>query len=108
MNSRQKKLKGSLFERECAAIFRANLWKECYVSNYLGSNLLDNLGIDLAGTGNFNIQCKHLERSIPVHKILERMPQTKATNLVIHKRGHGITVTMILNDFIKLAKNAKS
>jgi len=104
MNSKQK---GNQFERSMAAILRAELWPECYTSRFMGSAWDDYNGIDLTGTGNFNVQCKAMERTPPYHQILkEKMLQNGKTNIIIHKRNNeGCIVTMGLDDFIKLLKN---
>lgn len=105
LNSKQK---GNQFERHCAAILRAELWPECYTSRFMGSAWDDYNGIDLTGTGNFNIQCKAVERSMHYHSILKDMPQGVKTNIVIHKRNNaGIVVAMNLADFIKIMKGIK-
>jgi hypothetical protein len=71
----------------------------------MGSAWDDYNGIDLTGTGNYNVQCKAIERTPPYHTILKNMPQGSKTNIVIHKRNNsGIIVAMELNDFIKILK----
>ena len=107
MNSKQK---GNRFERECAAILRAELWPECYTSRFMGSAWDDYNGIDLTGTPGFNVQCKAVERLSPgYHEILtKKMLQNKKTNLLIHKKNNeGIVVAMTLQDFIKLVKGVQ-
>jgi hypothetical protein len=85
LNSKQK---GNQFERHIAAILRAELWPECYTSRFMGSAWDDYSGVDLAGTGNFNVQCKAMERTPPYHEILKKMPRGNKTNIVIHKRNN--------------------
>jgi len=100
------KRKGSQFERQMAAILRAEIWPECYTSRFMGSAWDDYNGIDLTGTPGFHIQCKAMERTPPYHNILKAMPQGKKTNIVIHKRNNsGCIVALELDDFIKLVKN---
>lgn len=104
------KQKGNRFERECASILRAELWPECYTSRFMGCAWDDYNGIDLTGTGDFQIQCKHVEKLSPgYHEILKKkMLQNGKTNIVIHKRNNlGAIVAMTLEDFIKLAKARK-
>lgn len=103
MNSKQK---GNQFERQMAAILRAKLWPACYTSRFMGSAWDDYNGIDLTGTGNFNVQCKFVERLSPgYHEILAKMRKDKNINIVIHKRNNkGAIVAMALDDFIKLIK----
>jgi hypothetical protein len=106
MNSKQK---GSQFERHCAAILRAKLWPTCYISRFMGSAWDDYNGIDLTGTGNFNVQCKAMERTPPYHTILKNMPQGSKTNIVIHKRNNaGCIVAMELTDFMELIKGQRA
>jgi hypothetical protein len=107
MNSKEK---GNQFERQMAAVLRSELWPECYTSRFMGSAWLDYNGIDLTGTGNFNIQLKAMERTPPYHAILKnKMPQGNKTNIVIHKRNNsGCIVALTLEDFIRLLKNGQS
>jgi len=103
-SSRQK---GHQFERNMAALLRAELWPECYTSRFMGSAWDDYNGIDLSGTGNFNIQLKAVERLSPgYHEILAKMPKASNTNIVIHKKNNsGCIVALSLDDFIKLVKH---
>lgn len=103
MNSKQK---GNQFERQMAAILRAEIWPECYTSRFMGSAWDDYHGIDLTGTPGFNVQLKAVERLSPgYHEILDKMPQSKNTNIVIHKKNNkGAIVALRLEDFIKLIK----
>lgn len=107
--SLNSKNKGSQFERHCAAILRAEIWPQCYTSRFCGSAWDDYNGIDLTGTGNFNVQCKATERTPPYHAILKnKMPQGGKINLLIHKRNNsGCIVALQLDDFIKILKNGK-
>jgi hypothetical protein len=104
LNSKQK---GNQFERQMAAILRERLWPGCYTSRFMGSAWLDYNGIDLTGTGNFNVQLKAVERLSPgYHEILAGMLQNRNINIVIHKRNNrGAVVAMTLEDFIKILKN---
>lgn len=107
MNSKQK---GSKWERECASILRAELWPECYISRFMGSAWDDYHGIDLTGTGDFQIQCKHVERLSPgYHEILsKKMLQNGKINVVIHKKDDaGAVVAMRLHDFVRLVRGKK-
>jgi len=105
INSKQK---GNRFEREAAAILRAEIWPECYTSRFMGSAWDDYNGIDLTGTGNYQVQCKNTERTPAYHLILADMPQNGKTNIVIHKRNNsGAVVVMTFEDFIKILKNGR-
>jgi hypothetical protein len=103
MNSKQK---GNQFERQMAAVLRAELWPECYTSRFMGCAWDDYNGIDLTGTGNFNIQLKATERTPSYHSILKnKMPQGKKTNIIIHKRNNeGCIVALTFENFVKLIK----
>ena len=103
MNSKKK---GNIFESQMAAILRERIWPECYTSRFMGSAWDDYCGVDLTGTGNFNVQCKAVERLSPgYHEILKAMRHNENINIVMHKRNNkGCIVAMEFNDFIKLAK----
>ena len=61
---------------------------------------LDAAGVDLIGTGIWCVQCKSVERSMDMHKILDRMPLNAGVNIVLHKRSkRGTVVCMRLDDF---------
>jgi len=61
---------------------------------------LDNAGVDLTGTGIWVVQCKSVERSMDMHKILDRMPLNAGINIVMHKRSkRGTVVSLMLDDF---------
>ena len=103
MNSRTK---GHSFERDMAFKLRQELWPDCRTSRFMGNLWLDSCGVDLTGTGDFNVQCKAMERTPPYHSILKAMPTGIKTNIVIHKRNNaGIIVALDLKDFIKILKN---
>lgn len=107
MNAKQK---GNRFERECASILRAELWPECYTSRFMGCAWDDYNGIDLTGTGDFQIQCKHVEKLSPgYHEILKKkMPQNGLTNVILHKRNNkGVVAVMRFEDFMKILKGTK-
>ena len=103
MNAKQK---GNRFEREAAAILRAELWPECYTSRFMGSVWLDYNGVDLTGTPGFNVQCKAQERLVKgYHEILEGMLKNNNTNVILHKRNNkGIVAVLDFDDFVKLVK----
>lgn len=106
MNSKRK---GNRFERECASILRT-IWPECYTSRFMGCAWDDYNGIDLTGTGDFQVQCKHVERLFPgYHEILnKKMLQNDKTNILIHKKSNeGVVVAMRLEDFLKVMKRVE-
>lgn len=103
MNSKRK---GNAFEVECAFRLR-EIFPDCRTSRFMGRLFDDYSGVDLCDTGNFNVQCKALERTPPYHTILKKMPQGSKTNIVIHKRNNaGIVVVMTFEDFLQIAKDA--
>lgn len=74
------------------------------------SRNLDNLGCDIVDNSPFSIQCKHNERlSMPVHELLKEMKANELDfPIVMHKRNNkGVVVSMGLEDFQKLIKDAK-
>lgn len=77
-------------------------------SGYVNKKL-DDAGVDLVGTEPFNIQCKAVESSINVHRIIERMPVDANYNVVFHKRNHmGTVVSMDMEDFMELVGMLKA
>ncbi len=106
MSGSASRNKGHQFERQMAAILRAELWPECYTSRFMGSAWDDYNGIDLTGTPGYNVQLKAVERLSPgYHEILAKMRKDKNKNIVIHKRNNrGAVVTMDFADFLKLVR----
>lgn len=104
MNCRTK---GHSFERWCAAKLRV-LWPNVQTCRFAGNLWLDSCGVDLINTPGFNVQCKAVEKLSPgYHEILNRMPQGKNTNIIIHKKnGKGIIVAMKLEDFLTLIEQS--
>lgn len=77
-------------------------------SGYVNKKL-DDAGVDLVGTEPFNIQCKAVESSLNVHRIIERMPNDTNYNVIFHKRNHmGTVVSMSAEDFMELVGMLKS
>jgi hypothetical protein len=94
--------KGKRFELKIAAMWSDKMGGTVERSGYVNKKL-DDAGVDLVGTDPFNIQCKAVESSINVHKILDRMPQDTNMNVVIHKRNHaGTVVSMSVDDFMEI------
>ncbi len=104
MNCRTK---GHSFERWCAAKLRA-LWPNVQTCRFAGNLWLDSCGVDLINTTGFNVQCKAVEKLSPgYHEILNRMPQGKNTNIIIHKKnGKGVIVALRLEDFLTLIERS--
>ena len=97
--------KGNNYERKIV-----NLFKELgYPEARRSSDYIDNLKVDIEGTGIFNIQAKAVERLGSVHAILESMPKDGHINVVFHKRNRqGTVVSMSEEDFITVVKMFKN
>jgi len=98
------KNKGNHFELYCRNIFQALGYMQTKTSRST-NRAMDNAGVDLVGTGKYLVQCKAVERSQDVHKLIERMPKLPgAMPLVMHKRNRqGTIVSMPLDIFLRLA-----
>lgn len=92
------KIKGSNYELQIAKFFKELGYANCRTSR-LESKFKDDQGIDLCNTGNWQIQCKAVERLEPYHNILARMPD--GDNLVFHKRNRAGTVVAMTEDTFK-------
>ena len=95
--------KGSAYERKLAKEFRELGYTECRTSREV-SKIRDNMGVDLCGVPDFNVQAKAVENLGSVHMILKSMPEeVGVTNVVFHKRNRkGEVVSMKKEDFYKL------
>lgn len=94
--------KGKRFELKVAHMWQDRFNTVVERSGYVNKKL-DDAGVDLVGTDPFNIQCKAVESSINVHRILERMPHGSNYNVVFHKRNHmGTVVSMDVDDFMEM------
>lgn len=94
--------KGKRFELKTAAMWSEKMGGTVERSSYVNKKL-DDAGVDLVGTDPFNIQCKAVESSMNVHKILDRMPQDDNYNIVVHKRNHaGTVVCLSESDFMEI------
>lgn len=102
INSRNK---GKRFELRIAEIWARVMGGEPQRTGYV-SKYLDDQGVDLTDTDPFYIQCKAHERSLPMHDILDNMPDSDTHyNIVIHKRNNrGCVVSMRFGDFLELAE----
>ena len=102
INSRDK---GHAYERKLAKEFRKLGYAECRTSREV-SKIRDNMGVDLCGLPDFNVQAKAVEKLGSVHEILKSMPKEEGvTNVVFHKRNRkGEVVSIKKEDFYKLIK----
>ena len=96
--------KGNQFEIYVRNVFRALGYMRAKTSRSCNREL-DAAGVDLVGTSHYLVQCKAVERSQDMHKLLDKMPkQPGDMPLVMHKRNRqGTTVTMHLDAFLRLA-----
>ena len=71
---------------------------------------LDGQGVDLVNTDPFYIQCKHVERGLDPHKVLEHMPKSDTMyNVLLWKRNRkGTLVVMSVEDATEVLKMLKS
>ena len=100
--------KGKRYELQIAAMWVAKFGGMVDRSGYVNKKL-DDAGVDLVGTEPLNIQCKAVESSLNVHRILERMPMDSNYNVVFHKRNHmGTVVSMDMEDFMELVGMLKT
>ncbi|MFZ2339971.1 MAG: hypothetical protein WAW07_09675 [Bacteroidales bacterium] len=101
MNSKRK---GNAFEVEMAFRLR-DVFPNCRTSRFMGRLWLDSLKVDLTDTDPYYFQCKATENTPAYHKILEEMPQSGHTNVILHKRNNkGVVAVMRFDDFLKLIK----
>jgi hypothetical protein len=101
------KQKGNRFEVAVARMLRP-LWPNVQTSRLM-NKWLDGQGVDLVETYPFHIQCKHVERGLDPHKVLEHMPSTPGMyNVLIWKRNRKTTlVVMSVEDATEIAHMLK-
>lgn len=93
------KEKGKRFERWCCKWWHQITGRTVERSAAVAPHM-DARGVDLIGTGSWLVQCKSIERSVDLHRILDRMPLNGGVNVVLHKRSkRGTVVSMRLDDF---------
>lgn len=100
MNVKQK---GNRFEVAVARMLRP-LFPNVQTSRLM-NKWLDGQGVDLVETYPFYIQCKHVERGLDPHAVLEHMPSTPGMyNVLLWKRNRKTTlVVMSVEDATKIA-----
>jgi len=104
MNAKQK---GNRFETEVAFRLR-EIFPDCRTSRFMGKLWLDSQKVDLTGTDPYYFQCKATERPPSYHTILDKMPDTKNINVILHKRNNsGIVAVLQFDDFVRLIKKIK-
>lgn len=104
INSRNK---GHAFERENMHMFREVGFDKCVTSRSESKNL-DDMGIDLVHTGEFDVQCKRVER-LNVSKVMDEMPNREGkVPVVIHKQNrYPALVTMKREDFFMFVQRMR-
>ena len=106
MGSINSKQKGNRFEQYCARVMRA-LFPDAKTSRATDLSR-DAEKVDLTGTKPFNVQCKHVERSLDAHNLLAEMPSDANYNVLMHKRNQkGTVVCLTLEDFMEIAQMLK-
>lgn len=100
INARQK---GHAYERKIAEEFRQLGYDKCLTSR-LESKKRDDEKVDLCHTGNWNIQCKAVEKLGRYHDILDTMPvEEENINVIFHKINRkGEVVAMRKEDFYRI------
>jgi|TARA_R110000822_G_scaffold24556_1_gene74690 hypothetical protein len=100
MNVKQK---GNRFELAVARMLRP-LFPNVATSRER-DRWLDGQGVDLVNTYPFLIQCKHVERGLDPHKVLEHMPEIDGQyNMLLWKRNRkGTLVVMSVEDAEEIA-----
>lgn len=97
-------LKGKRFEHEAAFRLR-EVFPDCRPASFIGERWLDRIKVDLSGTGQFQFQCKAVEGSVPYTTILDSMPKTGKTNIVLHKKSDSETLAVLrFEDLVNLIK----
>jgi len=92
--------KGKGYELKIAEEFRNILGYFDCVTSRSESKRLDDAGVDLCNTGEFNVQCKAWEKAPSYHDVLAGMPQNGKWNVVFHKRNRkGEVVVMSKETF---------
>ena len=102
MAGKSSRVKGHAFERKLAKLFRR--WFPDAATSRAESQTRDSQGVDLVGTGLFNVQAKAVEKLGSYHRILAEMPDEPGQiNLITHKRNRsGVVVVMSLDDFAEV------
>jgi hypothetical protein len=100
MNVKQK---GNRFEQLVARMLRK--YFPDVATSRERNKWLDNQGVDLVNTGCFYIQCKHVERGLDPHKVLEEMPKSNKLNVLLWKRNRkGTLVVMNMEDATEVVR----
>lgn len=100
----QAKKKGSNYELQVIKLFKELGFTSC-ASSRSCNRALDDAKVDIAGLLDLNVQCKAVEATIDLHKVLESMPADEKINIVFHKKNRREPVIALhQKDFIPLLK----
>ena len=80
--SNRNRTAGHNWEREVIKDLKKVGFKDTVSSRY-ESKKADDAGVDIVGTGAFNIQCKNESKRPDYHKLITEMPS--GINIVLHK-----------------------
>ncbi len=98
------KKKGSNYELQVIKILKELGFSGC-ASSRSCNRALDDAKVDIAGLPSLNVQCKAVEATVDLHKVLESMPTDDKINIVFHKKNRREPVIAIQQkDFIPLLK----
>jgi len=106
MSGKRSRTKGHNYERAIRKEMIELGYKDCQTARY-ASREADNNGIDLVNTGQYNIQCKAVEKGLNYLETLAAMPQDEKINVIFHKRKRKEIAIMTKEDFYKLIPNGK-
>jgi len=76
---------GHNFERECVKKLKKIGFTEAVTARSESRNL-DNLGVDIANTHPYIIQCKNKVNNPNYHSIIEDMPQNIGIPIIFHRK----------------------
>jgi len=102
MGGKMSRTKGHSYERKTAQVFQKLGFKDAKRQ----LEYQEGLGVDLANTGPFRVQCKRYKGYAPITK-LEEVPKTSENiPLLITKADHKPdVVALYLDDFIRILED---
>lgn len=103
MSGKRSRTKGHSFEREIAKAFREAGFKDA--KRKLEYQAEEAIGIDLDGTGQFQVQCKRKKAYSPITAIFEIKRKPEKVPVLITKPDRGEAMAVLpLDDFLTLIK----
>lgn len=82
---RNSRVAGHNWERECRTLFReSGLFPDCETSRF-ESKKMDDMKVDLCGTGKYYFQCKNVATRCNYAEILDQMPKDGHHNIILEK-----------------------